>query len=66
MSHLDYCSGNYLHVVGHKTLSPTLTAIQARDSEEQVELVPCPGSILRAVARILIERCLSVFSSREK
>jgi len=42
MSHLDYCSANYLHV--------------ARDSEEQDELVPCPGSILRAVARILIER----------
>ena len=47
-------------------LSPTHTAIQARDSEEQDELVPCPGSILRAVARILIERCLLVFSSREK
>ena len=65
MSHLDYCSANYLRVVGHKTGNdffvahpPTHTAIQARDSEEHVELVPCPGSILRAVARILIERCL--------
>ena len=72
MSHLDYCSANYLRVVGHKTGNdffvahpPTHTAIQARDSEEQVELVPCPGSILRAVARILIERCLSVFFSEK-
>ena len=42
-------------------MSSTYTATQARDSEEQDELVPCPGSILRAVARILIERCLLVF-----
>merc|ERR1719370_2887537 len=41
MSHLDYCSANFLHVV--------------RDMSERDELVACPGTILRAIARILID-----------
>jgi len=42
ISDLDYCSANFLHVV--------------RNLEEKDELVPCPGTILRAIARILIDR----------
>ena len=65
MSHLDYCSANFLHVVGF-CFFPSITKkyfdLQMREvkenlvEEEKEELVPCPGSILRAVAKILIER----------
>ena len=48
MSHLDYCSNNFLHVVDEGK--------QMEEVEEKEELVPCPSAILRAVAKILIER----------
>ena len=62
MSHLDYCSANFLHVVGFFFILPSYFDLQMREAkenlveEEKEELVPCPGSILRAVAKILIER----------
>ena len=59
MSHLDYCSNNFLHVVDLGYLSQIIILFKVRqigEAEEKEELVPCPGAILRAVAKILIER----------
>ena len=90
ISHLDYCSANFLHVVGFYKFFvnilkifvwyPALTYevllryilpvnfvwcswwrviilfLKVRNLEEKDELVPCPGTILRAIARILIDR----------
>ena len=60
MSHLDYCSNNFLHVVDLGYLAKIITICfkvrQVEEVEEKEELVPCPGAILRAVAKILIER----------
>ena len=50
-----YLSG---HATSKRSCWPLISLFsQVRDMEERDELVACPGTILRAIARILIDRC---------